>query len=87
MKKNRIGKALLAVFGSASVVFLTLSVSSLHTGTDLLDTAFITPWFSWQIDAMLIYLLTAVLCLVTAKFSMLVFYKKEQDHFEVLIRG
>ena len=52
-----------------------------------MNTSFITPWFTWQVDATAVYLLTAVLCLVTAKIAMEIYCKKESDLYEVLIEG
>ena len=53
----------------------------------MLDSSFRTPWFSWQVDAVGVYFLTAVLCLVTARLGMVIFHQNENDNFEALIEG
>lgn len=78
-------KLLLMISAGISAVFFFLSVSSLYVETDMLDGGFHTPWFSWQIDAVEVYFLTAVLCLVTARLAMTIFHKNKEDHFEALI--
>ena len=80
-------KILLVISAAVSAVFFFLSVSSLCVETDMLDSSFRTPWFSWQVDAMGIYFLTAVLCLVTARLGMVIFHQSENDNFEALIEG
>lgn len=87
LKGNRIKKILLMLSGIISAVFFLLSASSLYTEADILETGFTTPWFTWEVDAVAIYFLTAVLCLITARLAMEVFHKKEQDNYEVLIEG
>ena len=80
-------KICLVISSVLNAVFFFLSVSSLYVETDILDSGFQTPWFSWQVDAAGIYFLTIVLCLVTARLGMAVFYQKEDDPYEALIEG
>lgn len=82
-------KMMLIVSGIASVVFFLLSLTSLQTENDtgMLATGFVTPWFTWEVDAVAVYFLTAVLCLVTAKLAMDVFHGKVEENYEVLIEG
>lgn len=87
MRERKIIKIFLVISAMFNAVFFFLSVSSLCVETDLLDSGFHTPWFSWQIDATGIYFLTAVLCLVTARLMMLVFSRQEDDNYEALIEG
>lgn len=87
MKKNRMKKLLLVISTAVSAIFFFLSVSSLYVETDMLDGSFHTPWFSWQVDAVGVYFLTAAFCLVTARLGTVVFHKNEEDNYEVLIEG
>lgn len=87
MKKNRIKKLALAVSAVLSAVFFFLSVSSLCVEVDSMDSSFHTPWFSWQVDALGVYFLTAALCLVTARLVMAVFHKRGHDDYTALIGG
>ena len=87
MREGRIQKIGLAVSAGISAVFFFLSFSSLCVETDLLDSSFHTPWFSWQVDAEGVYFLTAVLCLVTTRLVVAVFHQKKEDPYEALIEG
>ena len=78
----------LAISAVLSGVFFFLSISSLCVEVDTFDSSFHTPWFSWQVDAVGIYFLTAVLCLATARLGMVVFHQNgEEDNYESLIEG
>ena len=81
-------KVLLVISAGLSAVFFFLSLSSLCVETDMLDSGFHTPWFSWQVDAVGIYFLKAVLCLATARLGMVIFHQnEEEDNYEALIEG
>ena len=89
LKFNRTKTILLIISTVFSVIFFFLSLSSLYIETDILNSGFHTPWFSWQVDAVAIYFLTAIICLVTARLSMSVFHKNGHDNCdcETLIEG
>lgn len=81
-------KVLLVLSAGLNAVFFFLSFSSLCVETDMLDSSFHTPWFSWQVDAVGIYFFTAVLCLVTTRLGMVIFHQnEEEDNYEALIEG
>ena len=77
---------MLVISSFVSIVFFLLSLASLYEEgeTGILSTGFVTPWFTWQVDAVAVYFLTAVLCLVTAKLVMDIFFDKTDENVEIV---
>lgn len=86
-------KILLVISWVTSSVFFIISVASLYTdsvfdGIDAGQTSaaagFVTPWFTWSVDPSVVYMITACLCLVTARITYHVFDKeKEMDYLYI----